>query len=30
MEAKNKSLFEDIIEEDNRQYTIPVYQRTYT
>lgn len=30
MEAKNKSLYKDIIEGTYRQYTIPVYQRTYT
>lgn len=30
MEAKNKPLYKDIIEGTYRQYTIPVYQRTYT
>lgn len=30
MEAHNKPLYKDIIEGTYRQYTIPVYQRTYT
>ena len=30
MEANNRMLYDDIIKKTDVQYTIPVYQRTYT